>query len=291
MNEIQEGMYVKAYDSYLADDNEEVHALTATMEKDYPLSKILPKFVFIDALSYLTEGDNDKFKDRLTELLQKWPDTDMTDMAGGILKGLKAGRVPHAGMSNSRGMLWDTRLSDSAEGATGSDGQPANFERDPDAPQYFVLAFPRDSVNSNQLLYDVARFNFSSFVVKDFDMEPMSFSDIGLLVIKGFANLRQLEHYREVMSENDFRLPPEVRPIMISKANFELLLREGRSFEEYFRFEQEQTAAETEEKVVGPGMTMPPGPDNSENPENPENPESPEESPAPSSEEAESPSI
>ena len=291
MNEIQEGMYVKAYDSYLADDNEEVHALTATMEKDYPLSKILPKFVFIDALSYLTEGDNDKFKDRLTELLQKWPDTDMTDMAGGILKGLKAGRVPHAGMSNSRGMLWDTRLSDSAEGATGSDGQPANFERDPDAPQYFVLAFPRDSVNSNQLLYDVARFNFSSFVVKDFDMEPMSFSDIGLLVIKGFANLRQLEHYREVMSENDFRLPPEVRPIMISKANFELLLREGRSFEEYFRFEQEQTAAETEEKVVGPGMTMPPGPDNSDNSDNSENPESPEESPAPSSEEAESPSI
>ena len=294
MNEIQEEMYVKAYDSYLADDNEEVHALTATMEKDYPLSKILPKFVFIDALSYLTEGDNDKFKDRLTELLQKWPDTDMTDMAGGILKGLKAGRVPHAGMSNSRSMLWDTRLSDSAEGATGSDGQPANFERDPDAPQYFVLAFPRDSVNSNQLLYDVARFNFSSFVVKDFDMEPMSFSDIGLLVIKGFANLRQLEHYREVMSESDFRLPPEVRPIMISKANFELLLREGRSFEEYFRFEQEQTAAETEEKVVGPGMTMPPGPDNSDssdNSDNSENPESPEESPAPSSEEAESPSI
>lgn len=307
MNAIQEEMYVKAYDSYLADDNAEVHALTATMEKDYPLSKILPKFVFIDALSYLTEGDNDKFKDRLTELLQKWPDTDMTDMAGGILKGLKAGRVPHAGISNSRGMLWDTRLSDSAEGATGSDGQPANFERDPDAPQYFVLAFPRDSVNSNQLLYDVARFNFSSFVVKDFDMEPMSFSDIGLLVIKGFANLRQLEHYREVMSESDFRLPPEVRPIMISKANFELLLREGRSFEEYFRFEQEQTAAETEEKVVGPGMTMPPGPDNSdssenldnsdssENPESPEespeSPEAPEESPAPSSEEAESPSI
>ena len=27
---------------------------------------------------------------------------------------------------------------------------------------------------------------------------------------------------------------------MISKANFELLLREGRSFEEYFRFEEEE---------------------------------------------------
>ncbi len=271
MNEIQEDMYVKAYDAYLADNNAEVHSITSEMEKDYPLSKILPKFVFIDALSYLTEGDNDRFKDRLTELLRKWPDTDMTDMAGGILKGLNAGRVPHAGMSNSRGILWDIRLSENGEEGTGADGQPANFERDPNAPQYLVLAFPRDSVSSNQLLYDVARFNFSSFVVKDFDMEPMSFSNIGLLVIKGFANLRELEHYRQVMAESDLRLPPEVRPIMISKANFELLLREGRSFEDYFRFEQEQTAAETEEKVVGPDKTMPPGPD--EDMADPESPE------------------
>ena len=130
--------------------------------------------MFIDALSYLTEGDNEQFKDRLTELLRRWPETDMTDMASGILKGLKAGRVPHAGLSNSRGMLWEIRLSDSEVGE-GADGQPANFERDPEAPQYLVLAFPRDSVNANLVLYDVARFNFSSFVVKDFDLEQMSF--------------------------------------------------------------------------------------------------------------------
>lgn len=260
MNELQEGMYEKAYTAYLDNNNTEVHTLTADMEKDYPLSKILPKFVFIDALSYLTEGEYEKFQERLTELLQKWPDTDMTDVAGGMLKGMKAGRKPHSGSTNTRGILWDVRLTDSTE-ETGADGQPANFERDPNAPQYLVLAFPRDSVNSNQLLYDVARFNFSTFVVKDFDMEPMSFSDIGLLVIKGFANLRQLEHYREMMAEGGLRLPPEVRPIMISKANFELLLREGRSFEEYFRFEQEQTAEETEAKVVGEENTMPPGPD------------------------------
>lgn len=49
------------------------HDLTSEMEKDYPLSKILPKFVFIDALSYLTENDNDKFRERLTTLLERWP--------------------------------------------------------------------------------------------------------------------------------------------------------------------------------------------------------------------------
>jgi hypothetical protein len=106
----------------------------------------------------------------------------------------------------------------------------------------------------------VARFNFSSFVVKDFDLEQMSFSNIGLLIVKGFANLRELEHYRTVMEKSEIGLPAEVRPIMISKANFELLLREGRSFEDYFRFQEESESEKTEEDVVGPGMTMP-GPD------------------------------
>lgn len=238
MHSYQEELYADAYGAYLSNKNREVHSLTERMEKDYPLSKILPKFVFIDALSYLTEGDNAKFRTRLEELLQKWPDTDLTPMAGAIVKGLREGREPRKGTGNTRGLLWDIRLTNDSV-AHGADGQPANFERDPNKPQYLVLAFPRDSVSSNLLLYDVARFNFSSFVVKDFDLEPMSFGNVGLLIIKGFSNLRELEHYRSVMAQSDFALPEGVRPIMISKANFELLLREGRSFEDYFRFQEQ----------------------------------------------------
>ncbi len=249
MNSIQEGRYETAYNAYLNNNNATVHRITSDMERDYPLSTILPKFVFIDALSYLTENDNERFKERLTELLQKWPETDMTDMAGGILSGLKAGRVPNSDGSNSRGMIWSMRLSNDSV-PTGADGQPANFERDPEKPQYLVLVFPRDSVNANQLLYDVARFNFSSFVVRDFDLEPMSFGNVGLLIIKGFDNLKQLEHYRSVMEKSPFRIPEGVRPVMISKANFELLLREGRSFEEYFRFEEDDKYDAVEDSVL-----------------------------------------
>lgn len=248
MHEVQEGIYETAYTAYLEDNNSEVHKLTALMEKDYPLSPILPKFVFIDALSYLTEGNNGMFKDRLTELLQKWENTDMSDMVSGVLKNLKAGMVPHAGMSNPRGILWETKLSDN-ESEIGEDGLPANFERDPESPQYLVLAFPLDSVNPNLVLYDIARFNFSSFVVKDFDLEPMSFSNVGLLIVKGFKNLKELEHYRTVLERSDVKMPAGVRPIMISKPNFELLLREGRSFEEYFRF-QEETELSVEEEII-----------------------------------------
>ncbi|MDE6379455.1 MAG: tetratricopeptide repeat protein [Muribaculaceae bacterium] len=270
MHAVEQQMYADAYADYLADRNREVHAITKKMEEEYPLSAIMPKFVFIDALSYLTEGDYDQFKERLTELLRKWPDTDMTDVAGAMLKGLNEGRKPHSGASNTRGMIWDIRLS-SSDKPLDSDGQPANFERDPNAPQYFVLAYPRDEINGNLLLYEVARFNFSSFVVKDFDLEPMSFDNVGILVIKGFSNLRELENYRKVMTKRDFQLPEGVRPIMISKHNFELLLKEGRSFEEYFRFEENAMAEEAEAAALEEA-------EDSENPEDSEESENSEDS-------------
>ena len=253
----QEELYQEVYDAYLADSNEKVHRLTAEMEKEFPLSPIMPKFVFIDALSYVTDNQPDKFKERLEYLLDKWPQTDMTDMAGSMLKNLNSGRTLQGGGSNVRGMLWDTRLTTDTLASMADDGQPADFERDPSKPQFLVLAFPIDSVNPNQLLYEVARFNFSSFVVKDFDLEQMRFGGIGLLIVKGFANLRELEHYRSVLAASQYRLPEAVRPIMISQANFELLLRQGRSFEDYFRFEEESSREATEEEIVGPGRTMP----------------------------------
>ncbi len=236
MNQIQEELYEEAYQAYLDNDNSKVHELTARMEKDFPLSEILPKFVFINALSYLTEKDNEKFRTQLSSLLERWPDTDMTPMAAGIMKGLKAGRVPNAGLSNSRGLIWNLNLTN--DSTAGSNESLAQFLNTPDSAQYMVLAFPRDSVNSNQLLYEVARFNFSSFVVRDFDMEPMSFGEIGLIVIKGFRNLKEAEYYSGVLQSKGPELPPGTRSIIISKHNFELLLNEGRSFEEYFRFVQ-----------------------------------------------------
>lgn len=177
----------------------------------------------------------------------------MTSMASDMLGYLKSGRKLNSGGGNTRGMLWETRLTNDGDGAAvNADGTPANFDLDPDKPQLLVLAFPLDSISPNQLLYDVARHNFSSFVVKDFDLEQMNFGNVGLLIIKGFDNMKELEHYRTVLArDNNFSLPAAVRPIMIGAANFELLLREGRSFEEYFRFEQDAVMRE-KEKLENP---------------------------------------
>jgi TolA-binding protein len=111
MNRDQENMYEAAYGNYLANNHTAVHEAYAEMMRKYPLSKIMPKFMFIDALSYLTEKDHDKFKETLKDMLQRYPQTDITPVASDIVKQLNQGRRLEGGGSNMRGMLWSTRLS------------------------------------------------------------------------------------------------------------------------------------------------------------------------------------
>lgn len=249
MDSEQNDIYESAYDAYLNNRNGDVHEALDLMQKKYPLSKLMPKFLFIDALTYVTENNQDKFKETLTSLLERYPESDVSPLASDYMRGLSQGRKIHSGVSNTRGMLWDLRLGNDSVSIA---GDSIEFDLNPDDPQLLVLVYPTDEVSGNQLLFDVARHNFNSFVVKDYDLEPMNFGRLGLLLVKGFANFDELVHYRSVMASG-LELPADVRPVMISVKNFDTLLQQGRTFEEYFRYVDEQ-AAEAPVKG-GPGLT------------------------------------
>ncbi len=244
MTRDQENMYEAAYAEYLANNHTGVHDAYAEMMRKYPLSKIMPKFMFIDALSYLTEKNYDKFKETLKDMLQRYPQTDITPTASEIIKQLNQGRRLEGGGSNVRGMLWTTRLSnDTTPQAIERTFTP--FAEDNDKPQVFILLYPIDSINSNMLLYEVARHNFNSFQVKDYDIEQMNFGTLGLLVVKGLDNFKEAINYRSVF-ENDqsINIPRQVHYVIISVDNFNLLLNEGRTFEDYFNYLQEKNDKE-----------------------------------------------
>ena len=249
MNLVQEELYDQAYTAYLNNDNAIVHQAYADMMRTYPLSKIMPKFMFIDALAYVTERNPEMFKKTLREMLERYPETDITPTASSMVKQLNQGRKINGGSKNTRGMLWSMRLStDSAGNATDREFTP--FTEGRNKPQLFVLVFSTDSVSANQLLYEVAKHNFSSFVMKDFELEPMSFGNLGLIVVKGFANYPEIEHYRGVWEKDEEKvIPPQVHYVIISQDNFDLLLREGRTFEEYFRYLDELNEEKVEEQI------------------------------------------
>ena len=244
MNRDQENMYEAAYGNYLANNHSAVHEAYAEMMRKYPLSKIMPKFMFIDALSYLTEKDYDKFKEVLKDMLQRYPQTDITPTASEIVKQLNQGRRLEGGGSNVRGMLWTTRLSnDTTPQALERTFTP--FAEDNDKPQVFILLYPIDSINGNMLLYEVARHNFNTFKVKDYDIEQMNFGSLGLLVVKGLENFKEASHYRSAFEQDQgINIPRQVHYVIISVDNFNLLLNEGRTFEDYFNYLEEKNDKE-----------------------------------------------
>ncbi len=249
MDQRQEELYERTYEDYINNRNSNVHAAYETMMAQYPLSKIMPKFMFLHALAYVTERRSEDFKEVLQDMLRRYPETDIAPVATAWLKGMNQGRKLNEGVANLRGMIWDTRLSNDSTVLARTDS--LTFSLNPESPQMLVLLFPTDKVQTNALLYDVALFNFSSFVVKDFDLEQMNFGRLGMLLVKGFDNQAELDHYRNVMNQSTtFKLPKEVRPIDISVENFDKLLKSGGTFEEYFKFINDESYEITEEETV-----------------------------------------
>ncbi len=100
MDSYQQELYEKTYEAYLENRNDEVHKAYETINEKYPLSKTLPKFMFLHALAYVTERDKDKFNSTLRELLDRYPDTDITPVASAWLKGMAQGRELQAGFGS-----------------------------------------------------------------------------------------------------------------------------------------------------------------------------------------------
>ena len=246
-----EALYQDTYDAYMNGDMPKVHANYARAVADVPTVRIMPKFMFLEALAHVAQGNNEQFNATLRTLLERYPDTDITPIASSWLTGMARGREITAEGTGVRPMVWEMRLSNDST-ATAADQELA-FTLDPQTSQVLVFMYPTETVNANALLFEVARHNFGSFVVRDFDLEQLTFGPLGLLVVHGFENLRQLDHYRSVMAQSaTFHLPAGVRPVAISEDDFRTLLASGRSFEEYFRYRDEQNYIDAQENILQP---------------------------------------
>lgn len=253
MHSRQERLYAEAYEAYLADDNDSVRSAARYAADHWPTSPILPKFLFIDAQTYATQGDAAGFQSRLKDLVESYPDADVSPLAAGWLRESLKGRRINSTGANVRGMIWSVRLTaDSALTADSDSVPPVAFDHDDSAPHMLLLAFAVDTVSPNQLLYDVASYNFTTFEVRDFDLELMQFGPLGLLAVRGFNDRAEAERYLAMLlAAPESGLTPDVRPIVISQPDFTRLLGAGLSLDEYLRITE--AAATDRAEAAEPG--------------------------------------
>ena len=230
---LEDSLYAATYTAYMEGLFNEVAANATRSGEKYPLGIHRPKFMFLGAMSDLQQGNQDGFLEQLKEIVSKYPENEISELAGLIAQGMKEGRLLGSG---SLGNIWSRRLA-TTEGESVADSLRPAFSTDRYAPYRFVLAYEEGAVNENQLLFEVARYNFSKFMVRNFDITITKQGGIAMLHVIGLANHDEAQQYmRRLYSDPAMATKLSgLHALLISDDNLALLLKHY-SIDEYEAF-------------------------------------------------------
>ena len=230
---IEDSLYAATYTAYMDGRHSEVEANATLSGEKYPLGTHRPKFMFLNAMSDLQQGDQSSFLDQLKEIVSKYPQNEISELAGLIAQGMQEGRLLTSG---TLGSIWSRRLATSSE-AIIADSLRKPFSAERLAPYNFVLAFEEGTLNENQLLFEVARYNFGKFMVRNFDISITKQGGIGMLHVKGLVSFDEAYQYMHTLYADPAMATKlsGIRALLISDENMELLLKYY-SIDEYTQF-------------------------------------------------------
>jgi len=237
---LEDSLYAATYTAYTKEDYSTINANYQYALKKYPMGQHLPKFMFLHCMSLLENKQTTAFLTELKKLVTAYPTNEITELASHIIKGLQNGRLL-AEDSGPLGSIWkrSNRLSKAGTAKNDSTLPPFTVERK--TPYLLVLAYEKGKINENLLLYEVARYNFSNFVLKDFTLNFQEEKGIGMLKIGSFNHFEAAYRYqKKIYSDKTMAHKLSgLRAIIISTDNLERLLTYY-SFDDYNDFYKKQ---------------------------------------------------
>ena len=270
---IEDSLYAATYEAFKQDRTDMVKANASLSAKRFPQGANRAKFLFIDGMSRLNDGDGDGCLELLREVVERYPDSEVSPLAGMIIKGVQDGRRLHGGKFDI-GDVWTMRDITLTHDSTVVD--TLSTERN---QQYlFLLVYEPDSVNENQLLFEMARYNFTNFLVRNFEIQIDEDNGLHRMIISGFLSFDEAMQYaRQLYGNNQMKEKlASCRSLIISEANLQLIGRQF-SYDEYQQFYEQEFAPMRISKeqllLIPEDMEQPDIEDTLENPATPENPE------------------
>lgn len=219
----EDSLYAKTYNAYLDNDTVLIRENCQISAEKYPLGQHRAKFLFLESTLLLNRGDTKGFYDRLMEITELFPENEISVLASQIAKGISEGRIM---MSTTFGSIWERR-NNPLIGSETLDNLAPWFIAERNEPFVFILAFQDGAVDENQLLFEIARYNFSNFMIRNFDLEIVKHKDIGMLQVKEFLNLDEANSYqRRLFGDIDMAKRLEgLKVVLISEQNLKILLK------------------------------------------------------------------
>ena len=246
----QDSVYNLTYKAYNESNFEKVFKHVAYIRQNYPLSTLMPKFLFLNALSIGKKETPDKFKVALDSLVLTYPQSDVSAMAKDILALIKQGQEAKTGTSS--GSLLSRREEKTKQEI--NEIAPQQFSTEKQTKHRLLLISTLNKENMNKLLYNIASFNFSRFMIKDFDLLISKFdSTQNVLSVTNFESYDEAVWYVNSLKSDasitklltDF----QANKIIISEENY-ALLKTGLSLNDYLAFQAKPVSVVKKEPIT-----------------------------------------
>jgi tetratricopeptide (TPR) repeat protein len=238
MYKVQDSIYNLTYQAYNKSDFNTVFKNVEFVQKNFPNSTIMPKFLLLNALSIGKKKTQEKFKEALSDLITKYPESDVSAMAKDIIALMKQGKESKNGTSG--GSLLTRRDEQVKKELSVLGNDPKKFSSDKLTKHRLMLISKSDKKSYNQLQYQIASFNFSKFMIKDFDLSIGKIDTVRTaLHITNLESYEEAKWYENTVSKDStlaatFR-EMKIDKVIISEDNFKLL-KQNLSLNEYFEF-------------------------------------------------------
>ena len=196
--QIEDSLYGATYDAFKADQHDVIRQNAALSATRFPQGANRDKFMFINGLSLLNEGDGDGCMEQLKEVVEKYPESEVSKMAGMIIKGVQDGRRLHGGKFDI-GDVWSLRDVELSGDSTIAD----TLSTERDDHYLFMLVYNPDSVNQNQMLFELARYNFTNFLVRNFEIQIDQDRELNRMMVSGFQSYDEALQYARMLYDNE----------------------------------------------------------------------------------------
>ena len=197
----QDSLYAATYAVYTKGQYELVKTNKQYAEQHFPQSALMPRFLFLNAVSVARTEGQEAFTNELQTIVADYGSTELGAMAKDMLAMMGQGMESQKG--GASGSLAEMREQTEEPGQE-EQGSEQEWSEDRKQPSVVLLIMANaDEQALNELLYEVALFNFSQFLIRDFDLQKMPvFGEGCALRVSGFADLDEAEWYMDLIQKN-----------------------------------------------------------------------------------------
>ncbi len=193
----REEQYRNAYTTYLQGDYSSAATQSTLAQSDSANADYAPKYLLVRSISYAKQAQTTAFRTDLQTIVNQYPGGEEAELAQKFLDLLGEGKEP------VKAQRYDSPLESAGHTLEGSLTAASNYEYMPDTTHTIICLI--DVGMQNKAQFVIADYNFSNFLLEDFDIYHSNLPDARpTITIHGFADQKAAMNYFYALREQPF---------------------------------------------------------------------------------------